>query len=119
MEAAIGETGPLWSLVQPAVTKSIRACVHDRAGLGWSDPSRKPRPAAVMVQELHIRLAPVVRGWPTTYRWTGTVTLGNQPTLTARWERKPGGATSSGRGSGERQDGAAGQVPGRVVWRAR
>jgi hypothetical protein len=34
------------------------------------------------------RLAPVFRTWPTTYRWTGTVTLGNLPTLTARWERK-------------------------------
>jgi hypothetical protein len=34
------------------------------------------------------RLAPVFRTWPTTYRWTGTVTLGNQPAMTARWERK-------------------------------
>ena len=68
------------------------------------------------------RLAPVFRTWPTTYRWRGTVTLGNQPTLTARWERKgdqrdesyrrltdshsrqgqerkPSGATASRRGS--------------------
>jgi pimeloyl-ACP methyl ester carboxylesterase len=53
MEAAIGETGLLWSLVQPAVAKRTRACVYDRAGLGWSDPSPEPRTAAVMVQELH------------------------------------------------------------------
>jgi pimeloyl-ACP methyl ester carboxylesterase len=52
MEAAIGETGLLWSLVQPAVAQRSRACVYDRAGLGWSDPSPRPRTAAVMVEEL-------------------------------------------------------------------
>jgi pimeloyl-ACP methyl ester carboxylesterase len=56
MEAAIGETGLLWSLVQPAVAKTTRACVYDRAGLGWSDPSPKPRTAAVMVEELRVLL---------------------------------------------------------------
>jgi pimeloyl-ACP methyl ester carboxylesterase len=53
MEAAIGETGLLWSLVQPAVAKVTRACVYDRAGLGWSDPSPRPRTAATMAEELH------------------------------------------------------------------
>ena len=57
MEAAIGETGLLWSLVQPAVAQSTRACVYDRAGYGWSDPSPRPRTATVMVQELHTLLA--------------------------------------------------------------
>jgi pimeloyl-ACP methyl ester carboxylesterase len=57
MEAGIGETGLLWSLVQPAVATRTRACVYDRAGLGWSDPSPKPRTAAVMVEELHRLLA--------------------------------------------------------------
>lgn len=56
MEAAIGETGLLWSLVQPAVAQRTRACVYDRAGLGWSDPSPRPRTAAVMVEELHALL---------------------------------------------------------------
>jgi pimeloyl-ACP methyl ester carboxylesterase len=53
MEAAIGETGLLWSLVQPAVAQTTRACVYDRAGYGWSDPSPRPRTAHVMVEELH------------------------------------------------------------------
>jgi pimeloyl-ACP methyl ester carboxylesterase len=57
MEAAIGETGLLWSLVQPAVAQTTQACVYDRAGLGWSDPSPSPRTAAVMVEELHTLLA--------------------------------------------------------------
>jgi pimeloyl-ACP methyl ester carboxylesterase len=57
MEAAIGETGLLWSLVQPAVAQTTRACVYDRAGYGWSDPSPRPRTAAVMVDELRGLLA--------------------------------------------------------------
>jgi pimeloyl-ACP methyl ester carboxylesterase len=57
MEAAIGETGLLWSLVQPAVARRSRACVYDRAGLGWSDPSPRPRTAEIMVEELHTLLA--------------------------------------------------------------
>jgi pimeloyl-ACP methyl ester carboxylesterase len=56
MEAAIGEAGLLWSPVQPTVAKLTRACVYDRAGYGWSDPSPKPRTAAVMVEELHTLL---------------------------------------------------------------
>jgi pimeloyl-ACP methyl ester carboxylesterase len=56
MEAAIGETGLLWSLVQPAVAKRTCACVYDRAGYGWSDPSLRPRTAQVMVEELHTLL---------------------------------------------------------------
>ncbi|HET7516478.1 MAG TPA: alpha/beta hydrolase [Actinomycetes bacterium] len=53
MEAGLGETGLMWSLVQPAVAQLTRACVYDRAGYGWSDPSPRPRTAAVMVEELH------------------------------------------------------------------
>jgi hypothetical protein len=49
---------------------------------GWRPTGLPPLMAAVT------RLAPVFRTWPTTYRWRGTVTLGNQPILTARWERK-------------------------------
>jgi pimeloyl-ACP methyl ester carboxylesterase len=57
MEAAIGETGLLWSLVQPAVAQTTRACVYDRAGLGWSEVSPKPRTAADMAEELRALLA--------------------------------------------------------------
>jgi hypothetical protein len=49
---------------------------------GWRPTGLPPLMAVVT------RLAPVFRTWPTTYRWRGTVTLGNQPTLTAGWERK-------------------------------
>ena len=51
---------------------------------GWRPTGLPPLMAAVT------RLAPVFLAWPTTYRWRGTVTLGDQSTLTARWERKGG-----------------------------
>ena len=34
------------------------------------------------------RIAPVFRRWPTTYRWSGTLILGDRPTLSSWWERK-------------------------------
>lgn len=42
-----------WALVQPAVAAETRACSYDRAGLGFSDPSPKPRSSANMVSDLH------------------------------------------------------------------
>ena len=56
MEATVGTPGLIWSLVQPEVAKSARACVYDRAGLGWSDPSPRSRSTDVMVAELHTLL---------------------------------------------------------------
>jgi hypothetical protein len=49
---------------------------------GWRPKGLPPLMAAVT------RAAPVFRTWPTTYRWTATVTLGDQPTLRSSWERK-------------------------------
>lgn len=43
-------------LVQDEVSKSARICTYDRAGLGWSDPSPKPRTAEVITDELHTLL---------------------------------------------------------------
>jgi hypothetical protein len=85
--------------------------------LGWRPTGLPPLMAAVT------RLAPVFRSWPTTYRWRATVALGNRPTLTARWERKGDQRDESYRrltSAHSRQPaGAAGQLPGRVVCRAR
>ena len=36
------------------------------------------------------RVVPTFRRWPTTYRWRATVTLGDAPTMTSRWERTSG-----------------------------
>src|SRR3954463_16526505 len=37
-----GDAGWSWFRVQPEVAKHTRACVYDRAGLGFSDPSKRP-----------------------------------------------------------------------------
>jgi hypothetical protein len=34
------------------------------------------------------RVAPVFRSWPATYRWSGTITLGDRPILSSHWKRK-------------------------------
>ena len=47
----------IWALVQPAVAKQARACVYDRAGLGYSDPAFLPRTPAAIVEDLHALIA--------------------------------------------------------------
>jgi pimeloyl-ACP methyl ester carboxylesterase len=57
METAHSEPGLSWAGVQPEVAKFTRVCTYDRAGLGWSEPSPKPRTAPNIVEELHTLLA--------------------------------------------------------------
>jgi hypothetical protein len=49
---------------------------------GWRPRGQPPLMAAVT------RVAPVFRKWPTTYCWSATITLGDPPLLSSRWERK-------------------------------
>lgn len=56
LEAGGGETLLDWALTQPEVARQARVCAYDRAGLGWSDPSPRPRTAAAMADELHALL---------------------------------------------------------------
>lgn len=55
-ESGAGGIGLHWELVRPAIAKMTRVVTYDRAGLGWSDPSPKPRRADVMAEELHALL---------------------------------------------------------------
>ena len=57
MEAAHSEPCLSWAGVQPVVAKFARVCTYDRAGLGWSESSPKPRTAPSIVEELHTLLA--------------------------------------------------------------
>lgn len=43
----------VWALVQPKVAAHARACVYDRAGLGYSDPAPGPRSPVAIVEDLH------------------------------------------------------------------
>jgi pimeloyl-ACP methyl ester carboxylesterase len=57
LDAGAGGIGLSWELVRPAIAKVTRVVTYDRAGLGWSDPSPKPRKADVtMAEELHTML---------------------------------------------------------------
>jgi pimeloyl-ACP methyl ester carboxylesterase len=56
MDTGAGSTGLHWGLIQPELAKATRTCVYDRAGLGWSEPSQKPRTNHVMVEELRTLL---------------------------------------------------------------
>ena len=54
MEAA--EFSLSWALVQPEVARFASVWTYDRAGLGWSERSPKPRTARNIVKELHCLL---------------------------------------------------------------
>lgn len=45
-----------WSLVQPLVAGTTRACAYDRAGLGWSERSLAERTPQRIASELHALL---------------------------------------------------------------
>lgn len=51
-----GRPGWDWLLVQPEVARTNQACVYDRAGLGFSDPSPQPGMSDVAVADLHALL---------------------------------------------------------------
>jgi pimeloyl-ACP methyl ester carboxylesterase len=57
MEAGAGSPSLVWAQVAPEIAKTNRVITYDRAGLGWSDPSPKPRTAENIVAELHTLLA--------------------------------------------------------------
>lgn len=56
LEAGGGNPWLSWYKVQPRVAQFNRVCAYDRAGLGWSDPSLKPRTTKVIAEELHTLL---------------------------------------------------------------
>ena len=47
----------MWRRVQTELAKSYQVCWYDRAGLGWSDTSPKPRTIQNIVDELHSLLS--------------------------------------------------------------
>ena len=56
LEAGGGNPWLSWYKVQPQVASFTRVCAYDRAGLGWSDPSPRPRTTKVIAEELHTLL---------------------------------------------------------------
>lgn len=56
LESGLGESYLSWRKVQPEIAKFTRVCSYDRAGLGYSDPSPRPRTSQVIADELHALL---------------------------------------------------------------
>jgi pimeloyl-ACP methyl ester carboxylesterase len=52
-DAPSGEAGWNWFKVQPVVAAHTRACVFDRAGLGFSDPAKRPNTSENVAEDLH------------------------------------------------------------------
>ena len=60
----------------------------DEVDLGLDVTRRwRPPPGLPPLMRIVTRVIPLFRRWPTTYRWRATVTLGDPPTMTSRWER--------------------------------
>jgi len=55
-ESGLGDTYISYRKVQPQIAQFARACSYDRAGLGYSDSSRRPRDSKIMAAELHALL---------------------------------------------------------------
>lgn len=57
LEAGASSFALDWSLVQPEIARTTRACSYDRAGSGWSDPRVDVETPARIVADLHAALA--------------------------------------------------------------
>lgn len=53
LDSGLGDSYISWHKVQPEIAKFTRVCSYDRAGLGFSDPSPRPRTSQVIAEELH------------------------------------------------------------------
>jgi pimeloyl-ACP methyl ester carboxylesterase len=53
LDSGLGDSWLSWYKVQPQISQFTRVCSYDRAGMGWSDPSPKPRTSSVIASELH------------------------------------------------------------------
>jgi pimeloyl-ACP methyl ester carboxylesterase len=56
LDSGIGDSWLSWYRVQPPVGQFTRVCSYDGAGMGWSDPSPKPRTSREIAMELHVLL---------------------------------------------------------------
>src|SRR5580700_3316653 len=56
LDSGLGDSYISWRKVQPEIAKFVRVCSYDRAGIGYSDPSSRPRTSRVIAEELHALL---------------------------------------------------------------
>jgi pimeloyl-ACP methyl ester carboxylesterase len=56
LDSGLGDSFVSWQKVQPAIAQFTRVCSYDRAGLGYSDSSPRPRTSKDFAEELHLLL---------------------------------------------------------------
>jgi pimeloyl-ACP methyl ester carboxylesterase len=56
LDSGLGDSFISWRKVQPEIAKFTRVCSYDRAGLGYSDSSPRPRTSIDFAEELHTLL---------------------------------------------------------------
>jgi pimeloyl-ACP methyl ester carboxylesterase len=56
LDSGLGDSFVSWEKVQPQIAQFTRVCSYDRAGLGYSDSSLRPRTSHDMAEELHVLL---------------------------------------------------------------
>jgi pimeloyl-ACP methyl ester carboxylesterase len=56
LDSGLGDSYISWKKVQPQISEFSRVCSYDRAGLGYSESSPRPRTSKVMAEELHALL---------------------------------------------------------------
>lgn len=53
LDSGQGDSYISWRSVQPEIAKFVSVCSYDRSGLGYSEPSPRPRTSRVFAEELH------------------------------------------------------------------
>jgi pimeloyl-ACP methyl ester carboxylesterase len=53
LDSGLGDSYMSWRNVQPEIAKFVSVCSYDRAGMGYSEPSPRPRTSRVFAEELH------------------------------------------------------------------
>jgi pimeloyl-ACP methyl ester carboxylesterase len=53
LDSGLGDSYVSWRKVQPEIAKTTRVCSYDRAGIGYSETSPRPRTSSVIASELH------------------------------------------------------------------
>ena len=56
LDSGLGDSYTSWYKVQPLIARFTRVCSYDRAGIGYSDASSRPRTSKVIAEELHTLL---------------------------------------------------------------
>lgn len=53
LDSGLGDSFVEWQTVQSQIAKFVQVCSYDRAGMGYSEASPRPRTARVFAEELH------------------------------------------------------------------